>query len=467
MADEKTTLEIIVKEDPSAARPEPTTAENQERFTPARPQAVIPPEEITGKETPLEVPAPELPQVTRTDIPEPLSGPIQTEDDLREFIARRLMHTADRGPQQFGPSPLVTTTPQIVPRPSPSLSEIPEAVIPKVETVEVPVSELPEAELVEPPAEAELPPILATEVPDSEEKDPGLLARIRESLAQREQDRLLGAGVARTGLEPELVSDIGQGVAGLAGSAGVRGAATQVIGGAGAALLGGSVGGTTGAVGGALTAGAALGPLAVVAGGAVIAIGAMVKAVETVNSGLEEMTANLAEFSPEITAAQAQVEVARLESRLAAADRFGGDLGEFARAGGELEIAFEEFNNELFSTFTPLLTELKDLLAGVLESTTDTIQFLREVWPDQSSLLSLDRAASLLPEQASNLVRILQIVQFFKDKFGGQAAGQGPLDQFRAFIAQQEQQDVADFGIAAPIAPAPFVPQGQQGRGMP
>ena len=96
----------------------------------------------------------------------------------------------------------------------------------------------------------------------------------------------------------------------------------------------------------------------------------------------------MAEFSPEISQAQAINEVKSIQQSVKFAQENGKELADFVTAQGKMNRQLEELQNRVISTFTPLVTKVVDLLALALEGLNGVLDVVGEMWNDLKERLS-------------------------------------------------------------------------------
>lgn len=149
------------------------------------------------------------------------------------------------------------------------------------------------------------------------------------------------------------VSQALPGVAQTAGSA-----IGNVIGGAGGAVLG-ALGGGPGIAAGASMGGLAGGAIGGAIGGVLATgIGAMVDLLASIDAGITQLADETAGFSPEVTAATVEQDLALLQDSMRRSEDIGPEIANLVREQTQFQLYSRAAFDAIFSTFAPLLEKI-------------------------------------------------------------------------------------------------------------
>jgi hypothetical protein len=200
--------------------------------------------------------------------------------------------------------------------------------------------------------------------------------------------------------------DAAAAAAGGAGGAGGGNAAA-------ATLAGGAAGGGGGAAaGGAAAGGAAAGaaaialPLAIGVGIAVVAIEALVEAVQAIDEEFVQLAQDLKKFSPEISLAEANVGIERTFAELERARELGGDLGDFTQARGDITNALYRIETVLLKMLTPVVKGMTEDIATIIEGIEDVVEILDE--------MGIKDLGKILADTARNATGVGILAEWFR-----------------------------------------------------
>lgn len=165
------------------------------------------------------------------------------------------------------------------------------------------------------------------------------------------------------------------GVAQTAGSA-----VGNVIGGAGGAVLG-ALGGGPGIAAGASMGGLAGGAIGGAIGGVLATgIGTMVDLLASIDAGITQLADETAGFSPEVTTATVEQDLALLQDSMRRSEDIGPEIANLVREQTQFQLYSRAAFDAIFSTFAPLLEKiysaanyLADLLLGGIADILETI----------------------------------------------------------------------------------------------
>jgi hypothetical protein len=206
---------------------------------------------------------------------------------------------------------------------------------------------------------------------------------------------------------------------GPAGNAARGAAAEAAIAGpaAAAATAGPAAGGTTAAEGMAGLA-AKLGPLALAAGAVTVAVIGAAAAANRFGGVLKDQSNKLAQFSGELTGAQAQNDVRSELAMIRRADRVGPGLANASAAAGEIQEKIADINTELLKIAVDILNELKPAVPVVVNGLGVVASGIPVIADSVGSILTAFASGSLEPlkmsaEELANISKLTgKLVKF-------------------------------------------------------
>lgn len=155
------------------------------------------------------------------------------------------------------------------------------------------------------------------------------------------------------------------GSVGLMGGAGARGGGAALAGGAGAAGLAGTAG-----------------MIGIAAQGISDAFNKVIDAGQALVNNFEQWTQSFGQFSPEVQAARANIEMMQVQRGIQRGQELGPQLADFTLAQDDLLRTIEDIRITLLKPFLPLLTKIIENLDVVLELLEPFIEHVGQLLED-------------------------------------------------------------------------------------